>query len=401
METSNVEVSETNIPNQLFGTPHELQIQAQSARNAFIPSKSAAVYSKWLKVYQEWAENNQFSKYFVSANTLLAFFRSFGEKYSPSTLWTIFSCLKKQMLVHYKIDINQFTEVQHYLKAVNTTHKKKKFPTFSREELDSFLLQAPNETYLRHKLILLFATFGGLRISEITDLKFENVVEKDGLLQITIERSKTDKNGTGFIFFVTANANAALCPLFYYHAYKVLVNSPEPASRLFRQKHADRFTNQVIGKNQIALVPKDIASFLKLDNADEYTFHAFRRTGATLQANSGVSVMQLKQWGRWKSDSVAQTYVADSSFSKRQLADNINSVSTSTRVFPISTSISSISASPSSTLALSTSTPIQDPPTSTVVPQPQPKPFLLNWQFTYNVTINIINNKNNRNYLND
>lgn len=244
------------------------------------------------------------------------------------------------------------------------------------------MIEAPNETYLRHKLIALFATFGGLRISEVTDLKFENVAEKEDLLEITIERSKTDKNATGFIFFVTKSSNSALCPLFYYSYYKALVNDPQPTSRLFRQKHADRYTKQALGKNQIALVPKDIASFLKLKNYESYTFHAFRRSGATLQANSGVSVMQLKQWGRWKSDSVAQTYVADSSFTKRQLAQNINS--TSTRVPP-------------------TSSPV--PPTSTTVPPistpvPQSQPLLSNWHFSGNVSINI-NHNNNNNYLND
>ena len=120
-----IEIGEASITDENFGTPPELKIQADEARAVLIPSKSAAVYSKWMKIYQEWAENNGVSKYFVSSNTLLAFFKFFGDKYAPSTLWTIFSCLKKQMLIYYQVDISKFPEVKHYLKVLNTSHKKK------------------------------------------------------------------------------------------------------------------------------------------------------------------------------------------------------------------------------------------------------------------------------------
>ena len=55
-------------------------------------------------------------------------------------------------------------------------------------------------------------------------------------------------------------------------------------------------------------LPKEIAKFLNLPNASNYSGHSTRRTAATWMANSGVSLLQLKKFGRWKSDTVAQEY---------------------------------------------------------------------------------------------
>jgi len=43
-----------------------------------------------------------------------------------------------------------------------------------------------------------------------------------------------------------------------------------------------------------------------------YTVHAFRRSAATNLADAGVSFVNLKRHGQWKSDSVAEGYIANS-----------------------------------------------------------------------------------------
>ena len=48
-----------------------------------------------------------------------------------------------------------------------------------------------------------------------------------------------------------------------------------------------------------------------------------RRTGATLLADEGVDLLTLKRFGAWKSDSVAQGYVANSVDGKRKISDKV------------------------------------------------------------------------------
>ena len=59
-----------------------------------------------------------------------------------------------------------------------------------------------------------------------------------------------------------------------------------------------------------------------MDHPEEYTGHCFRRTGTTLLSNSGAPMI-IKQLGGWKSDTVAQLYVADSLENKNKIYDGI------------------------------------------------------------------------------
>jgi hypothetical protein len=81
-----------------------------------------------------------------------------------------------------------------------------------------------------------------------------------------------------------------------------------------------RIANQVIGVNTIAEYPKKIATFLQLPNCNEFTSHAFRRSAATIYADSGASIPQLKGGGGWKSSSAAEVYVNESITSKMHVA---------------------------------------------------------------------------------
>ena len=64
---------------------------------------------------------------------------------------------------------------------------------------------------------------------------------------------------------------------------------------------------------------KKVATFLKLPNPSLYTGHAFRRSSATLLADSGADLSLLKRHGGWKSTSVAERYIEDSLNTKIKL----------------------------------------------------------------------------------
>jgi hypothetical protein len=70
-----------------------------------------------------------------------------------------------------------------------------------------------------------------------------------------------------------------------------------------------KITKQPYGHNSISNFPQKIASYLKLSNVTTFTGHCFRRTAATLLADNGGDVLQLKTLGGWKSSGVAESYV--------------------------------------------------------------------------------------------
>jgi hypothetical protein len=68
---------------------------------------------------------------------------------------------------------------------------------------------------------------------------------------------------------------------------------------------------------------------LNLSDPGSYTGHCFRRTGATLLAESGVATITLKQAGRWKSDTVCHGYVDESNNTNIMVADAMAGKATS------------------------------------------------------------------------
>jgi hypothetical protein len=68
---------------------------------------------------------------------------------------------------------------------------------------------------------------------------------------------------------------------------------------------------------------RQIATFLGLKNPEEYTGHAFRRSSATLLAESGADTSILKRLGGWKSTNVAEGYVDASIQNKKKIAQMI------------------------------------------------------------------------------
>ena len=72
-------------------------------------------------------------------------------------------------------------------------------------------------------------------------------------------------------------------------------------NRFFINYQNGKCTSQPIGKNQIAKMPSQVATFLNLEDAAKYTGHSYRRSGAKLLADSGASMMDIKRMGNWDS----------------------------------------------------------------------------------------------------
>lgn len=99
--------------------------------------------------------------------------------------------------------------------------------------------------------------------------------------------------------------------------------------RFLMQVRHGRVTRQPYGHNSIGQFPKKIAMFLNLNDTDKFTGHCFRRTAATLVANSGGDILQLKKMGGWKSSSVAEGYVENSLEGQLKIAQMLSVTTTS------------------------------------------------------------------------
>lgn len=160
-----------------------------------------------------------------------------------------------------------------------------------------------------------------MRIGELANLDFEDVEEDGGKYLVNIRQSKTDQAGSGYQFIISPAAVSDICPCRHISHYMELFENR--TGRFFRRIGKNgKPSVQPIGVNSLGKFPQMMADFLQLEG--NFTGHAFRRSSATILADRGANLVQLKRLGRWRSSSVAEAYVDRSKKSKSEASMLIN-----------------------------------------------------------------------------
>lgn len=263
-------------------------------------------YDRIKKSYEIWKNNRPHSDDLVAE-----WIQHEAKTKAPTTLWTQVSLLTKYLECEQNIKIDR-SKINSYLKVLTSTHKKKQACAFTKEELTQFLKNHSNEdAILVKKLYILLAYYGALRTSEATYLTFRDInISSEGLL-VTIVRKKTDKAGIGEVKLIPREDDPLLDPIKIFQAYSDAVPSKERLWLQYNHK-LNKYINSPIGKNSLAKIASEVAKYLGKENPESYTGHAFRVTSATVLADEGISVTNLKRHGGWKSDSVAENYIRNS-----------------------------------------------------------------------------------------
>lgn len=297
-----------------------IDVAASIACSSLLPEKSKKRYELTYKSFKGWCQTKDNAV--VSEKSLLAYFlEKSAVLKSPSSLWCEYSMLKSTIFIEENIDISKFPKLRAFLKRKNDGFKPKKSNIFNRDEVKQFLGEAPDDIYLLMKVVAVIGIAGACRSIELCEMKLEHVKENSGFIIVRIPDSK---NGVARKFTITASEDNSVC---YLKIIKKYINVRSKISndvpRFFLRYQAGKCYNQPVGKNTFCAVPSKIAKFLNLANPETYTGHSFRRTSATLLANTGVDVLQLKRHGGWKSSTVAESYVADSITNKNEVANKI------------------------------------------------------------------------------
>jgi len=310
-------------------TPEELKKISSSI--SFIPEVSKKVYEKeYLKFAEFLSKYNRLPQH-SSQNIVLSYISLLSNAgYSPTTLRKTYSILKITLLEKFNIYVES-EKIEKYLKNLEKKHTKKKSATFTQEHISFFLQNADDSIFLLEKFLILVAIYGALRCEEITRLTWEDIKEEKDKLVISIQFSKTTKNKVE-TFVCCASSNEKESVLFYFEKYRNQFQNGARTGRLWRRFNVKSQSREKspIGHNTISKIPFKIPTFLeeKMKNFNKapsaYTGHCFRRTAATWAADFGVSVINLKRFGRWKSEKVAMEYVDDSSKTKEEIAKSVS-----------------------------------------------------------------------------
>ncbi|PSN44039.1 hypothetical protein C0J52_19607 [Blattella germanica] len=108
------------------------------------------------------------------------------------TLWTNYSVLKTTLNVKHGIGISQYKKLYSLLKQKSVGYNGKKAKVFSTDEIKIFIDEAPDNTHLLIKVLLILGVMGACRRQELHDLKFDDVKDLGSSLLVTIPNSKTN-----------------------------------------------------------------------------------------------------------------------------------------------------------------------------------------------------------------
>lgn len=156
---------------------------------------------------------------------------------------------------------------------------------------------------------------GACRSQELVDMTTDDIEILENGIIVNIPNTKT-KIQRSFV----------ISGLFYeiVKKYNEIRPSDPKTNRFLLQYKNKKCTKQVIGKNKISSVPREIASYLNLLNPLEYTGHCFRRTSATILADTGADLTTIKRHGGWKSSAVAESYIDNSVENKTRINNQIS-----------------------------------------------------------------------------
>nr|XP_023018391.1 uncharacterized protein LOC111507326 [Leptinotarsa decemlineata] len=300
-------------------TPPDILEQVNVTVQSLLPQKSKDKYEKQYLHFKRWAEEKHIRIY--SENVMLGYFSILANTLKASTLWFKYSMLRNMLQIKENMDI-KYPKLIAFLKRQNQGYKPNKAKTFSREELNTFLLEAPDNNYLLMKVLLIFGISGACRCDELLKMATTDIEDKGSILIVNIPNSKTNIQRT---FVINASLGNGPNYIDIYRKY-ISLRPKIDQTRLFVCYRAGKCINQMVGKNTIAKLPTKIAEFLKLPNAINYTGHSFRRTSASLLANSGGDILTLKQHGGWKSTNIAEGYVQQSLAKKQKISNLIMGV---------------------------------------------------------------------------
>ena len=258
-----------------------------------LPAKSRKTYERiWTQHDSFIASLSDSDRALPLSDQLLGYFVHQSKRYSPSTLWTQQSAIKKKYELRGQ-DLAVFGKATSFLKALNKNYKPKKAAVFTLPQLQQFLLSVPAaeaDVVLAISLLL----HGGMRRAELVALTWDDVLLCKSQLVVNIKKSKTDAAGQGFTFVVSAHPDQRLCGVEAYKRYSqsVLSSIGDLQGRIFHQFHFGRYTHQLVGQHYAARLAKRCARFLGLEEA-LYTAHSWRRTAATVLADAGAQSSYL------------------------------------------------------------------------------------------------------------
>ncbi|KAL7299685.1 hypothetical protein TKK_0007442 [Trichogramma kaykai] len=139
------------------------------------PKKSSERYLLVYDAYKDWQKEHAKSLSNSEEKNLIVYFSELKLKLKPTTLWSIWSMLKKTLATRDDVNINNFITLKSLIKNNSKGYKPTKSAVLKWDEIKKFMNEAPDFVYLGTKVVLVFGICGALRSDEIKNMLVQDV----------------------------------------------------------------------------------------------------------------------------------------------------------------------------------------------------------------------------------
>lgn len=113
--------------------------------------KSKILYANKYQKFVDWRKTH-LNTNSSTEDVLLEYFKCLSEKSLPSTLYSVYSILRKLILQEEQIDITSYFELKKFLSTNAKGFKSRKTEYFTAKNICDFINNAPDEKYLASKV---------------------------------------------------------------------------------------------------------------------------------------------------------------------------------------------------------------------------------------------------------
>ena len=168
---------------------------------------------------------------------------------------------------------------------------------------------APDIKKMRNKTLLLIGFAGGFRRNELISLNIEDIEFVFEGVKITLNKSKTDQFGEGFVKAIPHFQNSLYCPV---TSLKRWINfSKIKKGALFtRFSKGSKITNLRLTDQSVALIIKEYLLKAGIDNKN-YSGHSLRSGFATSAAEAGAEERSIMAITGHKSTEMVRRYIKE------------------------------------------------------------------------------------------
>lgn len=130
--------------------PAAVLASANNVCSSLLPTKSRDLYEKTYNEFDTWCTEQHITNY--TEPVFLAYFLNIAQRGLIASLWPKFSMLKSTLYVKKNIDIGKFNKLIMYIKRQTEGHVPKKSKVLEKEQVQKFILDAPNNLFLMTKV---------------------------------------------------------------------------------------------------------------------------------------------------------------------------------------------------------------------------------------------------------